>query len=199
MPRPSDIEEQLSYIVLGTTRSPGVVKLTGHDRKEKWDIKDAKGQDGASTALQGKPIGQFTATFYLVDDGSDDLNQFDAWDSFQKLIESTTNGAKPVALPIYHPDLARNGFTSVVKSSISGMQYDGRGGATVVVEFIEYRPPKPKTAAKAQPKPAAQYNPATPPGAGQGGNPPPNPPPPNDPNADAKRELGSLVDQASAP
>ena len=82
MPRPSDIEADLSSIVLGTTRSPGVVKLAGHDRKEKWDIKDAKGQDGASTSLQGKPIGQFTATFYLADDGSDVVNDFDAWDSF---------------------------------------------------------------------------------------------------------------------
>lgn len=194
MPRPSDIEEQLSYIVLGTTRSPGVVKLTGHDRKEKWDIKDAKGQDGASTSLQGKPIGQFTATFYLVDDGADDLNQFDAWDSFQKLIESTTNGTKPTALPIYHPDLARNGYTTVVKSSVSGMAYDGRGGATVVVEFIEYKPPKPKTAAKAQPK-AAGATPTTYANTNEG----PRSPPPSDPNADAKRELDSLVNQASAP
>jgi hypothetical protein len=125
MPRPDQIDFQLSKIVLGTTISPGVVKLTGHDRKEKWDIKDAKGQDGASTSLQGKPIGQFSASFYLVDDGSPGTNDFDDWDSFQRLIESTTNGPKPQALDIYHPDLARNGFTSVVMSSISGMQYDG--------------------------------------------------------------------------
>ena len=108
------------------------------------------------------------------------------------MIESTTNGPKPTALPIYHPDLARNGFTSVVKSSISGLQYDGRGGATVVVEFIEYRPPKPKPAAKAQPKPA---EPVTYANTNEG----PRSPPPEDPNAAAKKELSGLVDQASAP
>ncbi len=191
MARPADIDFELSKILLGTKLSPGTVKLTGHDRKDKWDIKEAKGQDGASTSLQGKPIGQFTATFYLADDGAEGENDFDAWDSFQRLIESTTNGPKPVALSIYHPDLARNGFTSVVKSSISGMQYDGRGGATVVVEFIEYRPPKPKPAAKAQPKPAGQTYQNTDEGA--------RTPPPSDPNEDAKKELASLVNQASAP
>lgn len=191
MPRPHQIEFELSKFVLGNRLSPGVVKFTGHDRKEKWDIKDAKGQDGASTSLQGKPIGQFTATIYLVDDGADGTNDFEDWDSFQRLIESTTNGPKPQSLSIYHPDLARNGFTSVVMSSISGMQYDGRGGATVVVEFIEYRPPKPKPAAKAQP--------------GSGGNTTPTitngyrAQPPPDPNAAAKRELDSLVDEASRP
>lgn len=194
MPRPHAIDFELSKFILGTVLSPGTVKFTGHDRKEKWDIKDAKGQDGASTSLQGKPIGQFTATIYLADDGAAGENDFDAWDSFQRLIESTTNGPKPVALNIYHPDLARNGFTSVVMSSISGLQYDGRGGATVVVEFIEYRPPKPKPASKAQPKSGgqAQTYATTDEGRRQ-------PPPPPDPNADAKRELASLVDQASAP
>lgn len=195
MPNPSDIDFDLSTIVLGTTRSPGVCTLSGHDRKEKWDIKDAKGQDGASTSLQGKPIGQFTASFYLVDDETPGaVNQFDAWDNFQKLVESTTNGAKPVALPIYHPDLARNGFTTVVKASISGMHYDGRGGATVVVEFIEFKPPKAKPAAKAQPKPSSSY--ASDPandvqGTGVRAAP--------DPNEDAKNELNDLVNQASAP
>jgi hypothetical protein len=192
MPRPHDLEFELSKFILGTTLSPGVVKFTGHDRKNKWDVKDAKGQDGASSSLQGKPIQPFSASIYLVDDGSSGENDFDAWDSFQRLIESTTNGPKPKALPIYHPDLARNGFTSVVMSSISGLQYDGRGGATVVVEFIEYRPPKPKPAAKAQPAPAGQTYANTNEGARQ-------PPPPPDPNAEAKRELASLVDQASAP
>jgi hypothetical protein len=195
MPRPHDLEFELSKFVLGTKLSPGVVKFTGHDRKNKWDIKDANEQAGASSSLQGQPIVPFTATIYLADDGATDDNDFDLWDDFQRLIESTTNGPKPVALPIYHPDLARNGFTSVVMSSISGLQYDGRGGATVVVEFLEYRPPRPKPSAKAQPK--------------QGGSTAPTPRivngipqrevPPPDPNADAKKELASWVDQASAP
>lgn len=194
MPRPHTIDFALSKYVLGTALSPGSVKFTGHDRKEKWDIKEAKGQDGASTALQGKPIGQFTATHYLADDGAPGENDFDAWDSFQRLIESTTNGPKPVALSIYHPDLARNGYTAVVMSSISGLQYDGRGGATVVVEFIEYRPPKAKPAAKATPKSGgqAQTYATTDEGTRQ-------PPPPPDPNEEAKKELAALVDEASAP
>lgn len=195
MARPSEIDRELSSIVLGTTRSPGVVTLSGHDRNQDWDVKTAKGQVGASTALNGRPIGQFSASFYLADDGTvGGENDFDAWDSFQRILESTYTGPKPTALPIYHPDLARNGFTEVVVASIGGMLHDGRGGATVIVKFLEYKPPKPAPAAKPQAKPAAQTQ--TYANTDEG---PRYPPPKPDPNAEAKKELEALQREASAP
>ncbi len=175
--------DPLDYILLGTTQSPGVVVLSGHDRKKDWDVQGAKGQTGATTNLNGDPIGQFQAEFYLADD-----EDFAAWESFQRLIESTTNGPKPVALPIYHPDLARNRFTEVVSGGVSGVLHDGRGGRIVQVTFLEYRPPKPKPAAKAAAKPGQTY--AT---TDEGRRTPP------DPNAEAKRELAGLVDEARRP
>lgn len=185
--RPYDLGEELDYIILGTARSPGVVTLSGHDRSKQWDIKAAKGATGASSALNGDPIGQFDASFYLVDDGSDpdSPTDFDLWEDFQKLIESTTNGPKPVALPIYHPDLARNRFTEVVNGGITGMTHDNRGGATVKVKFLEYKPPKPKPPSKAQAKPAG----AAAPGTTQK----------PDPNAAAKAEVARLVAEAKKP
>lgn len=142
-------------ILLGQTRSPGVVTLSGHDRNENWDIQKAKGQVGATSQLNGADLGEFQASFYLAADSNDDdgNNDFTRWESFQNLIDSTTNGPKPVALPIYHPDLARNRYTEVVKRSVSGFAWDERGGATVVVKFGEHRPPKPKAAAKSTVKP----------------------------------------------
>lgn len=180
-----------STIVLGTVRSPGVVTLAGHDREQSWDIAEAKDQQGASTKLNGAPIGQFQASFYLAADGSDDegTDDFARWDAFQRLIESTTAGPTPVALPIYHPDLARNGFTEVVSGGVGGMVHDGRGGATVQVKFLEYRPPKPKPVKRAAPKPGASTANA---GARTGVVKP-------DPNKRAKDELAALLEEARTP
>lgn len=179
--------DPIDYVLLGSAQSPGVVTLSGHDRVKDWDIKAAKGQTGASTALNGDPIGKFQAEFYLADE-----DDFAAWEDFQRLIESTTNGPKPVALPIYHPDLARNKFTEVVNGGIGGMLHDGRGGRIVQVTFIEYKPPKPKPTAKAQPKPSQQYA-ATHDELGTGTR------ASEDPNAAAKRELAGLVEEARRP
>lgn len=190
--RPHDIDADLSCIVLGTTRSPGVVKLSGHNREKTWDIKPAAGQTGASSSKKGDPIGQFDALFTLADDGDnpEGPGDFDRWNEFQRLLESIVDGPVPRALPIYHPDLARNKFTEVSVKMIGGMDHDGKGGATVKVTFLEYKPPKPKPAAKAQPKPYAQTEGDI--GTGRRVT-------AEDPNAAAKRELAGLLDEARKP
>jgi hypothetical protein len=168
------------YVVLAGLSSPGFVRLTGHDRASEWDVKQAKGQTGASTVYNGKSVGEFQASFYLVDD--DDVAE---WEVFQRLLDATTAGPSPFALTIYHPDLARNRLTEVTAKSVGGLTYDGRGGALVQVVFLEYLPPKPKPSASATPRKA-------PPSAGSGSARP-------DPNAAAKRELASLLAKAGAP
>lgn len=192
--RPYDLDEDYSHIILGTVMSPGIVTLSGHDRTKAWDIQPAKGTTGASSLLNGDPVGQFTASFQLSDDSPDPdseefLNDFERWERFQLMLEAMLAGPTPVALPIYHPDLVRNHFTEVTVAAIGGMRHDGRGGATVEVKFIEYKPPKPKRAAKAAAKPATQG-----PSYGEQFGPPPPPKP--DPNAEAKAELAALLAQA---
>lgn len=182
--RPYDFPDEYGSIILGTTKSPGTVTLTGLGRPKNWNVKKAKGSTGASTTLEGDDPGEFTATFYIVDDT--DGAQFDAWESFQRLIESTTNGPKPKALPIYHPDLARAGFAEVTNGGVMGPVHDGRGGVTYTVKFLEYKPAKPKPARK--PSAAA----ATDDGGEYG-------PPLPDPNREAKERLANLVEQAKAP
>ncbi len=189
--RPYENDEALSHILVGTTRSPGVCTLTGHDRALDWDIKAAKGQNGASSALNGIPLGEFEVSIYLVDDGADpgSPTDFDLWEDFQRLLWSTISGPKPVALPIYHPDLARNLYTEVVLRHMGGMVHDGRGGATVKFKLGEHRPAKPKPPAKAQAKPYNQTEGDI--GTGRRSAP--------DPNESAKRELASLLDEARRP
>jgi hypothetical protein len=148
------------YIVLAGIASPGVCTLSQHDREVKWDVKVAPGQKGATMTRKGAEPIVFTATFELSYDpyvDTADADDFANWDAFQKLIESTTAGAAPKSLDIYHPDLARVGIKSVVQGKIGGMRRNADGGATVSVTFTEYFPPK-KAGGSPKAKPAVDPN-----------------------------------------
>lgn len=160
-------------IIADGVESPGVVTLSGHERAPEIETKAAKGSTGATNVQHGMKIASFTATFNLID-----LEDVTAWDSFTKVLESTFNGPKPKAIFVYHPDLVRQRITEVIVESLGPLQYDAKGGATAVVKFVEYRPPKPKPAAKA------------------GGTAERKGTTKVDPNAAAKRELQLLLDQA---
>lgn len=179
MPNPIDNEELFDAIRLAGVRSPGLVTLSGHDRNEKWDVKDADGAGGASTTYKGEQIAQFSASFYLVKDPVLDLNEFAEWELFAAHIRSSLpNKGKPKALDIYHPDLAANDIKSVCKASLGGMTHDGKGGATVVVKFIEFRPSVKKGGTPAGSKTTAK---------------------PPDPNADLKAQIDALLIEAQKP
>ena len=179
MPNPIDDEVLYDTILLANKRSPGQVTLSGHDRNQKWDVKDADGAGGASTTYKGEQIAQFTASFYLVKDPVLALDEFAEWDTFATLIRSSLpSKGKPKALDIYHPDLAANDIKSVCQASIGGMTHDGKGGATVVVKFLEFRPAKKKGGSPAGSKSAAK---------------------PPDPNADLKAQVAALLEEAKKP
>lgn len=139
MPNPIDNPELYDVVIVAGEASPGVCKITGHDRKIGWDIKAGSGQSGATTTLKDVPPVEFTLTLKLVT-----YEDFADWPAFQALIESTVAGATPRALDIYHPDLAANDISSVVKATVGGMIHDGLGGATVAIKLLEYKPPKSK-------------------------------------------------------
>lgn len=176
-------------ILLGTQWSPGVVVLSNHDRKKEWDVQSAKGSTGASSKRNGDPVGTFTATFTLAgdEDDEDGQNDYVRWEAFQLLLESIVDGDTSSTLPIYHPDLALQHFTEVSVARIGGRTWDATGMATHAVDFIEYRPPKAKPVAKATPKAAG----ATSPTKGVPAKP--------DPNAQRKREVAALLDEARKP
>ena len=170
---------------LGDQISPGRVTFSGHDCKEKWDIQEAKGTTGALTVHGGRLVPQFTATYYLADDDDDADGEsvYSRWARFRTLLDSCVSG-KANALPIFHPDLAANFITEVSVASVGGLVWDDRGGATVTVGYLGFKPPKPKAAAKASAKPTG----TTP---GKAAKP--------DPNAAAKAELAALVSEAKKP
>jgi hypothetical protein len=124
---------------VGNVRSPGVVTISGADLKYGWDA-----QKGATTSRINEPLKRFDAEFYIVNSQDDlGITEFDLWDPFQDLLESSVAGAEPDALEVYHPVLARNHITAVTVSVIGQLVSDGRGGAKAKVSFMEYRPPKP--------------------------------------------------------
>lgn len=177
MPNPIDHPDLYEAIEIDGRRSPGLVTLDGHDRNEKWDIKSADGAGGARTTYKGEEITQFSASFYLVKDPILGIDEFAAWESFAAIIrKSLANPKKPTALKIYHPDLAANDIKTISYATFGGMKHDGKGGATVVVKFLEYRPAKKK-----------------------GGSPLPKPLEKPDPNADLKKQLEDLLAEAKKP
>ena len=114
---------------------------------------------GGTTTLKEIPPIEFTATFYLLKDVAQGIDDFADWPAFQNVIESTIKDSTPIAVDIYHPDLASQypPINSVCKASVGGALDDGKGGRTIVVKFQEYRPPKPKggspSGSKAKPDP----------------------------------------------
>lgn len=183
MPDPSLHPELYDAIVLGGQRSPGVVKLSGHDREQKWDIKDGKGQEAASSTHDGSKLAAPTCTFYLRNP-----EERAEWTVFAAVIRSMTSGSAATALAIYHPDLAENGIEAVSNGKIGGMVHDDLGGSTVVVVFQEYKAPKKKAAST--PKGAGTA--ASGAGSASAGQ-------QQDPNAAAKAELEALLREAEEP
>lgn len=173
---PSTHPDIYKSLILNGSETPGVVTLSDFAFEHDWEEQKAKGSSGATTLNRGRKLGRFTASFYLADD--DDL---DSWDQVHRTLTDSVEGPKPKALQIFHPDLLRQRAIDFVVTSIGGFQHDGKGGATVVCKFLEYRPPKPKPAAKPD---AGQRRGTT---------------TVNDPNAARKAELAGLLEQAKQP
>lgn len=159
---PIDNEDAYHALVIGGVVSPGVVTLSGFKREVKWDVKAGGGEDGASTSRNGKDPAKGTATFSLVLDPVLGVDEFAAWEAFLPTLQSTFDKAAPQALDVYHPDLALLGITAVVVEGIGQLTHDGMGGASVVVDLLEYRPPKKKAVGKSKGSKAKKqgWNPA---------------------------------------
>jgi hypothetical protein len=140
MPNVLDNEDLYNSIVLDGLVSPGKVTLSGHDRKIKWDIQISPYAQGARMRLIGIPPVEFSASFFLLRDVGQGIDDYKMWPAFLAKINSTVVGRTPKALTISHPDLAANDILSVVKAQVGGATYDGKGGMIVVVKFQEYKP-----------------------------------------------------------
>ena len=129
---------------IGGQPTPGVCKLSGFKRSVAWDRKPGGGQDGESTSRKGKTAASGTVTHYLADEPGA-LSEQDEWQAFAALLQGAQQ--KAIAYDVYHPDLATLGIHQCVVTDIGLVEHDGKGGATVWFELLEYLPPKKKPVA----------------------------------------------------
>jgi hypothetical protein len=138
-PDPVNDDELYNSLELGGKFSPGVVTISGHNRKIEWDVKNGSGQSGASTTLKSIPPVEISCAFFMATG-----EQFALWPEWRDHVNSTISGKTPKAMDAYHPDLAANGITSLVLSEFGGVVHDKKGGQTITIKFQEYKAPKPK-------------------------------------------------------
>lgn len=140
---PVDTFKLYDCIVLAGKRSPGVCKLNAPKRSLGWDKQKAKGDDGASVVNNGAELCEFQATLTLWKDP--DRDEYAGWDAWKPILDTQVKDTDKKALDIYHPQLVAIGVTGVVVKSYTAPQPDGKGGATVHIDFIEFKPKKKKT------------------------------------------------------
>ena len=145
---PYNDSQAWSKIYIDGMWSPGLITLSGHERATKGDVKQADGQKGATMTRKGVQAGEFEADHYLSSE-----EEWDQWDAYQAMLEQSNTTKPPKGLAVFHPDLARNHYTSVVTASIGEVRLDGLGGGSIKVKFQEHCPPVKVAPSNASAKP----------------------------------------------
>jgi hypothetical protein len=146
---PIQHSQDADFLTVQGVRSPGVIPkggITGHDRENKWDVKEGKGTKGATTTYVGQPPVKFSVKFNLWT-----VQHFADLEKFLPVVRfDPTKDPSLSARSIYHPWLAPQDIVSVVTTKIGGIVHEGEGLYSVTIEFLEYKP-APKTNATATP------------------------------------------------
>ena len=109
-----DDEPLFNSILLNGVISPGKVTLSGHESKIAWDVKTGPALIGASVTFKGEPPVEFSASFYLVKDVTQGIDDFQAWPAFQAIIEDfeprhiASNAARALTNLPSRPGFERN-------------------------------------------------------------------------------------------
>jgi hypothetical protein len=125
--------------LIGGAITPGLVKIEGLSSKQKWDVKEGKGEKGATITYGGDSLSKFSLRCTLWESA-----HFDVWAQNIKPVLATSWAPPHPAVDIWHPELVERGVRSVVVEDISQFTANG-DGFDIVVKCIEYRAPKPAT------------------------------------------------------
>lgn len=133
---PLDNPEAWDVVSIGGKTSPGIVKITGAKRANRWDVKDGGG-DGATATFKGfklaEPVMVFTfwKTYHLKE-----------WADFVPLLKFDPLKGKGQAFDVFHPALEDSGIKSCVVQEIGSLEFDqSKQWWTREVKLLEYRPP----------------------------------------------------------
>lgn len=142
---PVDSPELYDQFQLAGQWSPGVATFDPPPtRDEGWDQQNPPGGGGFTIHKRTPPI-SFTVKLYLWkgdDDQGGQVDHFAAWETWKKILYTPIRKNSPKALDFYHPQLEglNPAIRSVVVKSHTDPAPDGKGGATVTIVFLEYRP-----------------------------------------------------------
>lgn len=151
-----------NVIFIAGVQNPGIAKIT-HSKKHDWDKKKSKGSSGGTLTFTGSSVVEFQVEYYLWLP-----EHFDAWPAWAAMqrkslkipavvsgqsgnirqanataITITPATTQPVALDVYHPDLAEINVLRCIVEEEGGKVPDGKGGAKYTWKYAEYSPPKP--------------------------------------------------------
>lgn len=157
-----------NFIFIAGTQNPGIAKVT-HSKKHDWDKRKSPGSTGGTLTFRGSNVVEFQVEYYLW--LPEHFDAWPGWAAMQRKslkIQASggTSGAlvtagvtiggvavtggvatpattQPVALDVYHPDLAEINVLRCIVEEEGGKQPDGKGGAKYVWKYAEYNPPKP--------------------------------------------------------
>ena len=125
--------------------SPGIVRLSGFDRKFVWDKKRGKGAQGVDLSYVGKDIAQGRFVFEAWTEA-----HFEAWETFIPLFKYDPTRETLEAVEVWNPLLSDVDITQIVVESIGPFEHQGAGLWRRAVNVLEWKPP-PKAAAVATP------------------------------------------------
>lgn len=176
--------EAFDFIFIAGTQNPGICKLT-HVKRHEWDKKKSKGSTGGTVTFTGNPLVEFSVEYYLW--LPEHFDAWPGWASMQRktlkvpasggttgaLVAAgvTINGVavtagpatpattQPVAMDVYHPDLAEVNVLRCIVQEEGGKIPDGKGGARYTWKYAEYKPPTPAGGTANGSKDAAGGNP----------------------------------------
>ena len=143
--------------LIGGVPTPGIATVSGAERVVKWDERDGKGADGASTFFEGAQLTKFTLTLSFADgvNGETIDEQIDRYQTFiVPVLEQGTSGK--TALDFYYPSISEAPINvrSVVPDAIGQLAQDANGAWSVAIKLIQYV--KPKAVKSGKPKNSAQ-------------------------------------------
>ena len=138
---PSDFD----VIVLQGQTCPGICRLSGFERKWKFDKKGGKGANGVDSTGTGKGELSGTIKFFVWTS-----LQFLQWSDYIALFQYDITKQKLQALQVYHPSLAELGISQLLCEYVTPFVHEGSGLFTRDARMLEFSPP-PKAAAVSTP------------------------------------------------
>ncbi len=123
--------------------SPGLLhKVTGFKRKHRVDKKKAKGAQGDTITLAGRPSAEGSFTFQLWTDQQIEED----WPNWVSVFDYDPLKTTPTAVLLAYPSLLINGISRVICDGIGPIIHVGHNLYEVELDLIEYNPPPPASA-----------------------------------------------------